>query len=58
MGTIALELVMCLCGSAVEILSDLESHECTHYPSLKKALCNRYDVENQCQIFKAQLKSG
>ena len=56
MGTMALELVTCLRGSAVKILSDLESHERTHYPSLKRALCDRYDAENQCQIFKAQLK--
>ena len=53
----ALELATCLHGSAVEILSDLESHERTHYPSLKRVLCDRYDAENQCQIFKAQLKS-
>ena len=57
MGTMALELATCLSGSAVEILSDLESHERTHYPSLKRALCDRFDAENQCQIFKAQLKS-
>ena len=53
----SLKLATCLCGSAIEILSDLESHERTHYPSLKKALCDRYDAENQSQICKAQLKS-
>ena len=57
MGTMAPELPTCLRGSAVENLSDLESHERTHYPSLKKALCDRCDAANQCQIFKAQLKS-
>ena len=38
-STMALELVSCLRGTAVSVLSELEYHEITHYPSLKQALC-------------------
>ena len=56
LDTMALELATCLRGSAVEILGELELQERIHYPTLKSALCDRYEAENQCQVFRAQLK--
>ena len=57
LSTMALELSSCLRGTAVSVLSELEFHERTHYPSLKQALANRFDSGNLSQIYKEQLKS-
>ena len=57
LSTMALELASCLWGTAVSVLSELEFHERTHYPSLKQALANRFDSGDLSQIYKAQLKS-
>ena len=39
-----LELRVCLTGVAVVVLIDLQPHERTHYPSLVKALLNRFQT--------------
>ena len=57
LSIMALELASCLRGTAVSVLSELEIHERTHYPSLKQALANRFESGNLSQIYKAQLKS-
>ena len=57
LSIMALELASCLRGTAVSVLSELEFHERTHYPSLKQALANRFESGNLSQIYKAQLKS-
>ena len=53
--TMALELAACLRGPAVAVLSDL--HERIHYPTLVRPLQDRFEPENQAQLYKAQLKS-
>ena len=44
---VALELASSLRGSAVEVLSDLETHERCHYPTLVTALYARFEPQNQ-----------
>ena len=53
---IALELAASLRGSANEVLSDLETHERCHYPTLVNALYARFEPQNQSQLYKALLK--
>ena len=55
--TMALELATCLRGSAVSVLSDLPHRDRTYYPTLVQALSNRFDPENQTQLYKAQLRT-
>ena len=53
----ALELAGSLKGAAVAVLSDLQPHERIHYPTLVRALMNRFEPINQNQLYKAQLRS-
>ena len=55
--TMALELATRLRGSAVSVLSDLPHCDRTYYPTLVQALSNRFDPENQTQLYKAQLRT-
>ena len=51
------ELVACLQGSAVAILSDLQPSERRNYDALRVALKSRFEPDNQNQLYRAQLKS-
>ena len=53
----ALELAGSLEGAAVAVLSDLQPYERIHYPTLVRALMNRFEPINQNQLYKAQLRS-
>ena len=52
-----LELAGSLKGAAVAVLSDLQPYERIHYPTLVRALMNRFEPINQNQLYKAQLRS-
>ena len=52
MDTKVCVLVSSLRGSAVRILSELEADERGNYVSLIKALCDMYETDSQCQLFK------
>ena len=56
-SVMALELAGSLRGTAIAVLSDLQPSERTHYPTLVRALMDRFEPENQKQLYKAQLKS-
>ena len=51
------ELAGSLKNAAVAVLSDLQPYERIHYPTLVRALMNRFEPINQNQLYKAQLKS-
>ena len=55
--TMALELASCLRPPATSVLADLQFHERVHYPTLVQALGNRFEPENQTQLYKAQLRA-
>lgn len=52
----ALELATSLVGPAREVLSDMASYERTDFNMLTTALKNRFEPENQQQIYRVQLK--
>ena len=54
---IALELTGSLKGAAVAVLSDLQPYERIYYPTLVRALMNRFEPNDQNQLYKAQLRS-
>ena len=53
----ALESPGSLTGAAVAFLSDLQPHERIHYPTLVRALMNRFEPINQNPFYNAQLRS-
>lgn len=54
--TSAVKLACSLRGSAAAILSDLTPEMKHDYDRLVKALTERFEPENQCEIYKAQIK--
>ena len=54
--TSAVKLACSLRGSAAAILSDLTPEMKRDYDRLVKALTERFEPENQCEIYKAQIK--
>ena len=56
-NTMTKELVSCLHGSAVTVLSELQPTERMNYHALVSALKARFEPDNQSQLYWAQLKS-
>ena len=54
----ALELVACLRGSALEVLGDLQPRERTNYSTRVSALLARFEPENQTQLYKSQMRGS
>lgn len=54
--TSAIELACSLRGSAAALLSDLTPGMKRDYDRLVKALTERFEPENQCELYKAQIK--
>ena len=54
--TSAVKLACSLRGSAAAILSDLTPEMKRDYDRLVKALTERFEPENQCELYKAQIK--